>query len=163
VIAADDLHYRPVADIDGPALFRLFRQVHAAEIETFALDPTTREALACMEFVEQRLRTCAEFPDAVDLAIEHRGTLCGRIVTVLRENGIQLLELSVLAEQRDQGIGSLAMRRIARIADAHGCAIWLRANADASGSRGFLERVGFTVTGQGGRLLVSPDRRFAAA
>ncbi|QDZ15329.1 GNAT family N-acetyltransferase [Humibacter ginsenosidimutans] len=163
MIAPDELHYRPVSDIDGPTLFRLFRQVHAGEIASLALDSAAREALACMQFVEQRLRTRAEFPDAVDLAIEHDDRLCGRIVTVLRDEGIHLLELSVLAEHRDQGIGSLAMQRLARIADGHGCPIWLRADADTGRSRGFLERAGFTVTGRDGRLLVAPAHRIAAA
>lgn len=163
MITSDELHYRPVSDLDGPALFRLFRQVHAAEIATLASDAAARDALASMRYVDLRLRAGAEFPDAVDLAIEHRGTLCGRIATVLRAGGIQLLELSVLAEHRDQGIGSLAMHRLAQVAESHGCPIWLRADAGASDCRGFLERVGFTVTGHGGRLLVEPDHRYAAA
>ncbi|MHA7985005.1 GNAT family N-acetyltransferase [Rathayibacter sp. CAU 1779] len=163
MIPPHELHYRPITAVDGPALFRLFRQVHAAEIAALAIDATAREALASMQYVDERIRTDAEFPDAVDLAIEHDKTLCGRMVTVLRESGIQLLELSVLVEHRDQGIGTLAMRRLAHIAETHGCPIWLRADAGASDCRGFLERVGFTVTGHDGRLLVAPAHRFAAA
>ena len=163
MIAAAELRYRPTIDTDGPALFRLFQQLHAAEIATLAADATTRAALASMQYVEQRLRTSAEFPDAVDIAIERGGALCGRMVTVMRDGGIQLIQLGVLVEHRGHGIGTLAMHRIARIAEEHGCPIWLRADATSGECRGFLERVGYSVTGHGGRLHVEPLRAVAAA
>jgi GNAT superfamily N-acetyltransferase len=161
VIAATELRYRPTTATDGPALFRLFQQLHTDEIATLAVDAATRAALASMQYVEQRVRTAAEFPDAVDVAIENAAGLCGRMVTVMRGGGIQLLQLGVLVEHRGQGIGTLAMRRLATIAEGHGCPIWLRADATSSDCRGFLERVGFTVSGRGGRLLV--ERATAAA
>lgn len=163
MIAASDLRYRPTNDTDGPALFRLFQQLHTAEIATLAIDATTRAALASMQYVEQRVRTAAEFPDAVDVTIECGSVLCGRMVTVMRGGGIQLLQLGVLIEHRRQGIGTLAMRRLAGIAEEHGCPIWLRADATSSDCRGFLERVGFTVSGHGGRLLVERATAVEAA
>ncbi|MGN6204532.1 GNAT family N-acetyltransferase [Humibacter sp.] len=163
MIAADDLRYRPTIATDGPALFRLFQQVHTTEIATLAVDAATRAAFASMEYVEQRVRTSAEFPDAVDVAIETGDRLCGRMMTVMREGGIQLIQLGVLVEHRGQGIGTLAMRRLARIAEEHGCPIWLRADAGSQDCRGFLERVGFSVSGHGGRLLVEPARAVVAA
>ena len=162
-ITEHDLHYRPVADVDGPALFRLFLQVHAAEIGALAADAGTRQALASMQYVEQRVRARAEFPDAVDLAIERDGTVCGRVATVMRAGGIQLIQLAVLAEERGHGIGTAAMQRIARIAEDHGCAIWLRADAGSCDCRAFLERIGFTVTGRAGRLIVSRTAAIATA
>lgn len=162
MIATDQLRYRPVADSDGPALFRLFQQVYADEIATLAVDAGTRDALASMQYVEQRMRVRAEFPDAVDLAIECDGTLCGRLLTVMRGGGIQLVQLCVLGDHRGRGIGTRAMHRLARIADEHRCQIWLPADAGSQDCRGFLERVGFTVTGRAGRLLVAPRADVAA-
>lgn len=162
MIAADDVLYRPTIATDGPALFRLFQQVHTAEIATLAAAPATRAALASMQYVQQRVRTSTEFPDAVDVVIEARGTLCGRMLTVMRDDGIRLIQLAVLVEHRHQGIGTLAMRRLARIAGEHGCPIWLCTDAGSTDCRGFLQRVGFSVTGHGGRILVEPVRAAAA-
>ncbi|GAB3798563.1 hypothetical protein GCM10028798_11000 [Humibacter antri] len=163
MIAAADLRYRPTIATDGPALFKLFEQVHTTEIATLAVDAATRAAFASMQYVEQRVRTSAEFPDAVDVAIENGDRLCGRMMSVMRDGGLQLIQLGVLVEHRRQGIGTQAMRRLARIAEEHGCPIWLRADAASAGCRDFLERVGFSVTGHGGRLLVEPARATAAA
>lgn len=162
MIRPDQLRYRPVADSDGPALFRLFLQTHADEVATLAAEPGLRDALASMRYVEQRVQVRTEFPDAVDIAIENEGTLCGRLLTVMRGGGIQLVQLCVLAEQRGRGIGTCAMHRLARIADEHDCQIWLPADAGSQDCRGFLERVGFTVTGRAGRLLVAPRADVAA-
>lgn len=163
MIAADDLRYRPAIATDGPALFRLFQQVHTSEIATLSVDAATRAALASMQYVEERVRFSAEFPDAVDVAIEYQARLCGRMLTVMRDGGVQLIQLGVLVEHRGQGIGTLAMRRLAHIAEEHGCPIWLRADSASADCRGFLERVGFSVTGRGGRLLVEPARAVVAA
>jgi GNAT superfamily N-acetyltransferase len=163
VIAAEELRYRPVTAIDGPSLYRLFLQVNAAALATLAGDTNARQALASMEYVEESVRTKTEFPDAVDLAIEHRGTVCGRMTSVMREGGIQLLRLSVLAEHRGQGIGTQAMHRLARLAEDHGCLLWLRADAASQGCRGFLEHVGFEVVGRGGRIHLEHAGAVAAA
>ncbi|MGN6128475.1 MAG: GNAT family N-acetyltransferase [Humibacter sp.] len=157
-----ELRYRPIMDSDGPALFRLFQQICADEIATLAADAETRDALASMQYVEQHMRNRAQFPDAVDLAIEYNGVLCGRLLTVMRGRGLQLVQLCVLREYRGKGIGTSAMRRLSRIAEEHGCRIWLPAGAGTQDCRGFLERVGFTVTGHDGRLVVTPRVDVAA-
>lgn len=162
MIAANDLRYRPVAATDGPVLYRLFLQVQAAEIAVLAGDASTRAALASMQYVEQSVRTRSEFPDAVDLAIESGGTLCGRVTTVMRDGGLQLVHLAVLTEHRGHGIGTLAMHRLARIADERGCELWLRADAASRGCRGFLEHVGFGVVGRDGRIHLDRVRVAAA-
>ncbi len=162
-VTADRLRYRPTTDLDGPALFRLFLQTHAAEIATLADDPGTRDALASMQYVELRMRARTEFPDAVDLVIENDDAVCGRVVTVLRADGIQLIQLAVLEEHRRHGIGSAALRRLVGVAGRQGCSIWLRADAASCDCRRFLERAGLTVTGRGGRLHVVPERNAAAA
>jgi len=163
VIAAEELRYRPVSAVDGPMLYRLFLQVNAAEVAALAGDASAREALASMRYVDESVRTKAEFPDAVDLAIEHRGAVCGRVTTVMRSGGIQLVHLAVLAEHRGQGIGTQAMHRLARIAEDHGCLLWLRADATSRGCRGFLEHVGFGVVGRDGRIHLEHAGAIAAA
>lgn len=162
MIAAERLRYRPVAATDGPALYRLFVQVHAAEIAFLAGDDSTRAALASMQYVEQSVRTRAEFPDAVDLAIEYDGRVCGRVTTVMRDGGLQLVHLAVLVERRGAGIGTHAMQRLARIADDHRCDLWLRADAESCGCRGFLEHIGFGVVGRDGRIHLQHSQVAAA-
>lgn len=162
MIAPNELRYRPVAATDGPSLYRLFLQVHASEVASLAGDACTRAALASMQYVEQSVRMGTEFPDAVDLAIERDGTFCGSVMTVMRGGGLQLIHLAVLAEHRGYGIGTLAMHRLARIADERGCGLWLRADATSSGCRGFLEHVGFDVVGRDGRIHLDRVRVAAA-
>lgn len=161
-MAPEELRYRPVAAVDGPVLFRLFRQVHADEIATLSADAGTRDALASMQYVENAVRLRTEFPDAVDLALEHAGEVCGRMLSVMRGGGIQLVELDVLNEHRGQGIATLAMQHLAHVAADHGCPIWMRADAASADCRGFLERIGFAVTGRGGRLVVEQHAAVAA-
>jgi GNAT superfamily N-acetyltransferase len=147
------LRFRPVSDLDGPTLFRMFHQAHAHEFADVS-DSWARDGLLSMRYVQQRVDLCTIFPDAIDVLAERDGVPCARMVSVQRQGGIHVLGLFVLREHRGHGIGRHSLQRLCGIAQAHGCRLSLRVDAAGPDSAAFAEHAGLTVAAGADRLMV---------
>ena len=133
---------RPVGADDEEFLFRVF----AASHEQLALVPLEGEqlvALVRMQFTAQRLDYERRFPGAEHSVVLRNDVPAGRIWVAWLDDQIRLLDIAILPEYRNAGIGSALIRSLQAEAGRSGKPLrHMVAVINASAIR-FYKRMGF--------------------
>jgi ribosomal protein S18 acetylase RimI-like enzyme len=97
-------------EADGEQLFNLFIACRDDLLAAFSnLDAAQRESLLRIQFEAQRNQYCRQFPEARHDLIIKDGAIIGQIL-VARGDGIHLVDLCLLPEHRNLGIGGNLLR-----------------------------------------------------
>ncbi len=110
-----------IAD-DEPFLLKVYSSARASEMALVPWTEEQREAFLRSQFAAQNSYYRQQFPGAAFELILADGRPAGRIYTV-RDEVIRILDLTVLPEFRNQGIGSFLIRRLFAEAEDTGKAI----------------------------------------
>ena len=133
---------RPARAADAGFLFDLFVHAHGS---AFAhLDGPTRDALLRMQFRAQDLGYRTRFPDARFDVIECDGAPIGRLVVDRSEGVIRIVDVALLPERRNRGIGTALLRALLAEATATGQALTLHVARD-NPARSLYQRLGFAA------------------
>src|SRR5918998_1251839 len=103
---------RPVTPEDEEFLLGVYASTREEELSQVEWPPGQKEAFLRSQFEAQRQQYFARFPDAQYEVILLDGRPAGRIWVGRDSEQIRLLDIALLPEAQNQGVGTLLLRRL---------------------------------------------------
>jgi ribosomal protein S18 acetylase RimI-like enzyme len=103
---------RPATEADDDFIFSCYASTRAQELAQVPWTAEQKEAFVRMQFTAQKNHYAAEAPGASHDVIYVAATPVGRIYLDRREDALHILDITVLPQHRNQGTGSLLLRRL---------------------------------------------------
>ncbi len=136
---------RPVTNADEEFLLKVYASTREAELAQFAWAEGQKELFVSWQFGLQRQEYQTRFPDARYNTIVVDGRPAGRIWVGIDDKQIRLLDIALLPEFQNRGVGTLLLRGlIDEAARAHKPLRHMVFVLNDEAHR-FYERLGFTI------------------
>ena len=103
---AEPVTLRPVAPKDEAFLHKVYASTRAEELARVPWDEAQREAFLKMQFAAQSIHYQTYYPGSTHDIILHGQRSVGRIYVARREGDIRILDITILPEHRNRGIGT---------------------------------------------------------
>jgi ribosomal protein S18 acetylase RimI-like enzyme len=138
-----DLSLRAPSDDDEEFLFRLYASTRQEEVSAWGWSAAQQTAFLQMQFQAQRRGYAAEYPDAEPRIILADDEPVGRILVHRTEGDMRLVDIAILPEQRNRGVGTTFLRDLIAESESTGRPLKLQV---AKGNRAarLYERLGFS-------------------
>ena len=146
------LDLQPVRTEDEPFLFELYASTRSDEMALVGWDKPQQEAFLRMQFKAQRSSYAMQFPNADYRIIVHDGRAAGRLIVDRSGDDILLIDVALLPEFRNAGVGSALMRQVMAEAARGGKALKLHVEK-MNRARHLYDRLGFSTIGDNGIYL----------
>ena len=130
---------------DTPFLEKLYFETRRDEFAQLGWDENQLATFLKMQFMTQTQSYRMQFPDARNLIIEADGAAVGRLIET---DDIRLVDIAVLPEFRNQGIGSFVLRRLLKEAKNKAKPVNLQVLKTNIPAIRLYERFGFEKTGE---------------
>jgi ribosomal protein S18 acetylase RimI-like enzyme len=142
-----DVSLRPVREDDADFLYRLYASTRQAEMAAWGWDKAQQNFFIQMQFRAQRMGYASEFPDA-----EHRVILvddepAGRVIVHRAKEAMRLVDIAVLTEYRNRGVGTRVIRDLTVEAGACNQALLLQVSKGNPAIH-LYQRLGFVTNGE---------------
>jgi len=108
----NSLTLRPVTAEDAAFLLQVYKSSRGEDLRELGWDQTRIDEFLDMQYEAQRAFDDKDFPEAKDEVILSAGERAGRLRVDSRENEIRCVDLSLLPEFRNRGLGTLLLRRL---------------------------------------------------
>jgi ribosomal protein S18 acetylase RimI-like enzyme len=144
-----DYRVRLASPDDLTFLERLYASTRADELERACFPLEQRAAFCRMQFNAQQHHYALYFARAVDTVLEIDGVAIGRELLARAADELFLVDIALLPEFRNRGIGSHRLRLMIEESRRLGCPIRLYAE-QGSGAEALYRRHGFVITGEEG-------------
>ena len=133
---------RPVTPEDDPFLLRVYASVRADELAQVPWTDAQREAFIASQFAAQQLHYREHNPGATHDLILVDEERIGRLYVARREAETRILDITILPEYRNQGIGTPLLKELMAEAESSGkpLNIWVES---FNPSFRLFERLGF--------------------
>jgi ribosomal protein S18 acetylase RimI-like enzyme len=139
---------------DEAFLLQLYASMRAAELCLFPWSAEQKALFVSSQYQAREQSRRLNYATAVDQVILVNGSLAGRFL-VWREHGaIGLLEICLLPEYRNQGIGSALIGQLLEEGQRLGQRVWLHVAADNWRAMQLYHRLGFCQCDQTGLHVV---------
>ena len=148
-----NLSLRPAESADEPFLEKLYADTRRDELAIFNWSREQEDAFFKMQFQMQTRSYRMQFPDALYDIVEFDQTPVGRLIVNRNEREINLIDISLLAEYRNRGIGAFLLEKLKAEAVANEKAVFLRVLETNVSARRLYERLGFTVVEDAGLYI----------
>ncbi len=142
---------RPEQAQDEAFLFELYASTRQAELDAWAWPAAMRQSFLAMQFKASQ-SSRASYPDAEYQIIRLDDTNIGRMIVHRTQDALHVVDIALLPQYRNSGVGSALLRRILGEAAAAQKPVRLqvlKGNRAAS----LYRRLGFVVTGESGLHL----------
>lgn len=143
------LHLRPITVEDEDFLCAVYASTRQEELAVTGWEQERIDAFLRMQFEAQHRYYQETFPPSDYLVIERHGTPIGRIYIGRWEDNIRLIDLALLPEHRNQGIGTQLVREVMAEAAAAGKPVQLHVELN-NPARYLYERLGFRIVEERG-------------
>ena len=143
---------RPAGPGDEGFLFDLYASTRRAEIEAWGWPEPQQQAFLRMQYDAQSRHLQGRTDAAGHQVIVLDGRPSGRLVVARSAAEIQLLDIMLLPEAQNAGVGSALIRELLEEGAAHGVPVTLSVLRDNRAAR-LYERLGFRVTGDDGMYV----------
>ena len=130
---------------DEGFLETLYAETRREELAIFNWSREQEDAFFKMQFEMQTRAYRMQFPVAVYYIVEFDATPIGRLIVEHGEREIRLIDISLLAEFRNRGIGAFLLEKLKVEASADGKSLFLRVLKTNEAAKRFYQRLGFTV------------------
>src|SRR6266571_1413372 len=107
-----NLDLQPVRPEDEPFLFELYASTRGDEMALVGWNKPQQEASLRMQFNAQRSSYAMQFPNADYRIIVHDGRAAGRLIVDRSGEDILLIDVALLPEFRNAGIGSALVKQV---------------------------------------------------
>jgi ribosomal protein S18 acetylase RimI-like enzyme len=157
-----EVRLRPVEPDDEEFLLRVYASSRADEMALVPWDEERKRAFVRSQFEAQYAQYRERFPDAEYSVILYRGSPAGRLWIARTPEQIRLLDIAILPEFQNRGIGATLLKSL--LAESEQCGLPLRHmvfKLNAAALR-FYQRFGFSQIEDVG-AYIHMERRPAAA
>lgn len=136
---------RPVKwEEDGAFLRRVYASTRAEELAITGWSEEQKAAFCEMQFTAQDSHYRKHYPTAAFLVIENQGAPIGRLYVDRCSSELQVIDISLLAEHRGAGVGTLLLSELQSEARAAGKVVSIHVEK-FNHARRLYERLGFRV------------------
>ena len=139
---------RPATAEDESFLFDLYCAVRAPEFALLPLPPEQKNHLIAMQYAAQRNAYRAEYPGSSYEIVLEQGRPVGRIWIARLEDEFHLVDIALLPQARNAGIGTMLMKQLQAEARRAGKPVRSSIFQFNPGSLRFHQRLGFQVTNE---------------
>jgi len=146
------LDLQPVRAEDEPFLLELYASTRADEMALVGWDQRQKESFLRMQFRAQQSSYAMQFPNADYRIVVHDGQAAGRLIVDRSGADILLLDIALLPQFRNTGIGSVLMKNV-MIEAAHAQKPLKLHVEKFNRARRLYDRLGFSTTGDNGIYL----------
>jgi ribosomal protein S18 acetylase RimI-like enzyme len=136
---------RPVEAADEAFLERLYGTTRTQELALLDWPEEQKRQFVRQQFEAQRTHYHANFPDADHRIVLQDGEAIGQTWVDRREDELRLLDMALLPEHRDAGIGTAILRQLQAEAQAAGQPMTLFVELNNPGAKRLYLRLGFAV------------------
>jgi ribosomal protein S18 acetylase RimI-like enzyme len=136
------LALRPIADEDRDLLYRIYASTREDELARVDWDEGQKAAFLRMQFDAQHRYYHEHYPDAQFQVIMLNSAPAGRLYLHRRMREIRIVDIALLPEFRDRGIGSALLGEILAEADRAGLPVTIHVEYFNPALR-LYERLGF--------------------
>ena len=102
----NDWTLRPVSSDDEAFLIEVYASTRAEEVAGLPWDANQRDSFMRMQFAAQQQDYQRRFPDSDHRLLLLDGRPAGRVYLARSENEIRILDIALLPEHRNKGIGT---------------------------------------------------------
>ncbi len=106
------LTFRPTCPEDDEFLFQLYSSTRTEELEAWGWDTQQPESFLRMQFEAQRRSYQTRFPGGEQQLILFEECPVGQIFVVRKEEEIRLVDITLLPEHRNRGIGTSLIQNL---------------------------------------------------
>ena len=107
-----ELRFRPVADSDKPFVFALYAQVREQELAPVPWPDEAKRSFLLDQALLQHQHYVANYPGADLLVIESDPGPIGRIYVYRSKDEIRLMDVALLPEWRNRGVGGVLLQEL---------------------------------------------------
>jgi len=134
---------RTATAADIPLLQQIYYSTRTEELANVGWTPEQVEAFLLMQFTAQHRYYHEQFPDASYDLILRNGTPAGRLYVLRKSSEILIIDIALLPEHRNFGIGTWFLRKL--ISEADNANVPLRIHVEQMNpALRLYERLGFT-------------------
>jgi ribosomal protein S18 acetylase RimI-like enzyme len=141
-VRAEQIKLRAATPADDDFVLSAYASTRADELQRVPWTAEQKEAFVKMQFAAQKSYYAAAYPQASHDLICVDETAAGRIYLDRGPNGFHILDITVLPQYRNQGIGSALLGRLLAEASQSGKAVTIYVESFNPSVRLF-ERLGF--------------------
>ena len=146
------VHLRLAVEEDEAFLQRLYISTRAEEVAGWGWTPAQCRAFLDLQFEARRQGYRAQYPGAVDRIVLRDGAPVGRVLLHHGPAVVCLVDIALLLEHRNAGIGTDLIRQVQVEAGAAGKPVCLHVLTASRAAR-LYQRLGFVATGDDGLRL----------
>jgi ribosomal protein S18 acetylase RimI-like enzyme len=143
------LTLRPFIPEDPEFLFQLYASTRQQEVAAFGWPPAQQEAFLRMQLNAQKRSYEMGYPGADHQLILIDDQPAGRILVFRDKDSQRLVDIALLPEYRNRGIGTQLLRDLIGNCENEGLPLRLHVTK-INPARHLYERLGFVVTGEDG-------------
>ncbi len=140
---------RPETSLDKDFLLTLYISTRELELLNIGWSRKDSHQFLTQQFEAQYLSYRQLYPNAEYLVIEVKGEPVGRLYLNRNDDEFQLIDIALLSEFRNQGLGSLLIQSILEEAEQNNTPVRLHVEVNNPASR-LYERLGFTTVENSG-------------
>jgi len=111
MIAGEQISLRPAGEADDGFLLSVYASTRAEELARVPWSEQQKDAFVAMQFAAQKQHYSALYPEASHEVICLDKTPVGRLYLALTPEACHIVDITVLPESRNQGIGNFLLRR----------------------------------------------------
>jgi ribosomal protein S18 acetylase RimI-like enzyme len=138
----EDVILRQESQEDEAFLRTLYASIRQEELESSGWTPEQRQAFLTLQFEAQKQGYRTAFPDATFSTILKNGNSAGRIIIHRKVDELRIVDMALLPEFRNQGIGTQLILDLQNQAAQSKCPLRLRVHPGSRAVR-LYERLGF--------------------
>jgi ribosomal protein S18 acetylase RimI-like enzyme len=143
------LSRRAATSEDESFLRALFESVRSEDFAQLPLSEAQKVALIDMQYTARNAQYTATYPSASYEILEDSGAPIGNLTFDSSGPEVRLVDINLVSDQRNRGIGSQVIGELIGVANAQGKSICLHVAATNPALR-LYERLGFAPVGQDG-------------
>jgi GNAT superfamily N-acetyltransferase len=146
------LFERPASPGDDDFQFRVYAASRAEEITAWGWPPAQQDGFLRMQFRARAQSYAAAYPDGAHSILLYSGAPAGTAIIWRGASEFRLVDIALLPEFRNRGLGTLWISRLIR--EAAAAAVPLRLNVLYGNRAAFLyRRLGFVAKSDGGMYI----------
>jgi len=132
---------------DHDFMLRVYASTREDEMRLVDWDEAQKQAFVQMQFEAQRQHYLITYPQAQYDVIEQEGQSIGRMIVDRSENTILLVDIAILPEYRNAGIGTRLIEDLLEEADRSHCSVQVHVEI-FNPAMNLYKRLGFVKTGE---------------
>lgn len=136
------IHKRKVDHTDQAFLFQLYASTRIQELEAWGWDELMQQQFLYMQWNAQQRSYATQIPDAEHLLITFHAIPAGRIMVARSDTSLNLVDISLLPDFRNKGIGTSLLQELQTEAAFSTRPLFLHVLPDNPAMR-LYERLGF--------------------